>query len=467
MESDHTRDITRYAGTAIKPHAVGTGFNRKNKPLRLFTFLITPVLIWGLFTAPLFSEKGGKARTFIINENWLALSKKLWKEGDPTMKRNVKKMVRDAKSLINMPLLAVTQKNFTAPSGDKHDFVAYGTYYWPNPDTKNGLPMVFRDGQINPDAAGDWRRFIDLAYQAELFAVTYYFTGDEIYAQRAALLLRTWFIDKETRMNPNGNYSKIVIGASDGGYSVAGFGYRFRQIYDAAGILESSAAWTAEDKQSLMTWTKDFINWVETDRFAQIEKSANTNHGTFYDMIIAVQSLYIGDSKKAKERLLYFLNKRLDLQYNRDGSQPIEMKRENNFDYHRVNLMIAFDMAQMAESFTGIDIWNYPTPKAPVLRKAIEFLAPFLSGAQPWPFFKKNTYKISDHLRWPLLRRAAVAYKDRNLDIIASGIPTYNNVPIITLTYPNAVIPVSHRDIFLLKLASWCRLYPYYFNPTW
>ena len=59
--------------------------------------------------------------------------------------------LRDADKLLAEPDPAVTDKGMTPPSGDKHDYISMGRYWWPNPDTEDGLPYVRRDGHSNPD----------------------------------------------------------------------------------------------------------------------------------------------------------------------------------------------------------------------------------------------------------------------------------------------------------------------------
>src|SRR4051812_2303040 len=36
------------------------------------------------------------------------------------------------------------------PGVDPHDYVSLAPYFWPNPDTTDGLPYVRRDGKTNP-----------------------------------------------------------------------------------------------------------------------------------------------------------------------------------------------------------------------------------------------------------------------------------------------------------------------------
>ncbi len=47
---------------------------------------------------------------------------------------------------------SVTQKERVAPGGDKHDYLSFAPYWWPDPKSKDGLPYIRRDGETNPDS---------------------------------------------------------------------------------------------------------------------------------------------------------------------------------------------------------------------------------------------------------------------------------------------------------------------------
>ncbi len=40
----------------------------------------------------------------------------------------------------------VTFDDLIPPSGDKHDYASMGPYWWPDPNTPDGLPYIRRDG---------------------------------------------------------------------------------------------------------------------------------------------------------------------------------------------------------------------------------------------------------------------------------------------------------------------------------
>ena len=57
-----------------------------------------------------------------------------------------------AEATVKMPTYKVTDIKIPRVSGDIHDYASMGPYWWPNPDTPNGLPYVRRDGVGNPEA---------------------------------------------------------------------------------------------------------------------------------------------------------------------------------------------------------------------------------------------------------------------------------------------------------------------------
>lgn len=385
--------------------------------------------------------KGNKARLFLLKSEYLELTKKLWKGGDKLIGSSMKVLIRKADAALKRGPYTVINKKNLPPSGDKHDFFAIMGYCWPNPDTKDGHPWIVRDGYLNPEAAGDWKQFKPMTSDLELLGLAYYFTGNEDYAKHAALLLRTWFVDKATRMNPQAPYSKMAPGFYDQGYAVAGFGKRFRYIYDAAGILERSSYWTAEDRSGLKQWTREFMQWVETSKHGKIEDKRDNNHGTFYDFNMALQALYVEDNQKAQETIKSYIQDRFPRQFNPDGTQDWEMKRANNYDYHRHNLMTVFDIAQLGDHFDNIDVWNHRTAGGASLRSALQFLIPFFTGVKKWPYFAGNKFEVPNRASWRLLRRAALGFKDYSFEKKAEEVPGLNNIFVINLIYPEAAIP--------------------------
>src|SRR5260370_7836542 len=76
---------------------------------------------------------------------------------------------RRAAALLDLEPPTVVRKHTLPPSGDIHDYLSIAPYWWPNPDTADGLPWVQRDGHTNPrsrdipDKHG-WYALLDLGW---------------------------------------------------------------------------------------------------------------------------------------------------------------------------------------------------------------------------------------------------------------------------------------------------------------
>src|ERR1044072_8473380 len=147
-------------------------------------------------------SRAQETKVFSVPSGALAKAKVNANPLEPALKR----LIKDADTALEKKPLSVMDKPKTWPGVDKHDYFSTAPYFWPNPDTTNGLPYIRKDGQRNPDshnAQSDSSRMGKIMNAAQTLAVAYYFTGKEAYAAHAAKLVRVWFLDPATRMNPN------------------------------------------------------------------------------------------------------------------------------------------------------------------------------------------------------------------------------------------------------------------------
>ncbi|BBF82724.1 probable exported protein (plasmid) [Asticcacaulis excentricus] len=92
----------------------------------------------------------------------------------------VAKVIKDADKALTAGPWSVTNKTRTPPSGDKHDYMSLGPYWWPDPAVPGGEPYVRRDGQVNPERATDAfdrTAITRMADAVEALSLAYYFTG--------------------------------------------------------------------------------------------------------------------------------------------------------------------------------------------------------------------------------------------------------------------------------------------------
>ena len=147
------------------------------------------------------AAEAGAPRVFLIDGAELARTRQLIRDGEKTLAPALAELVKRAEAAMASGPFSVINKNVVPPSGDKHDYMSLAPYWWPNPDTDDGLPYVRRDGERNPEIY-DVRNRLDLGEMAaavEGLALAYYFTGEEKYAQRAALLVLASIVDAASR----------------------------------------------------------------------------------------------------------------------------------------------------------------------------------------------------------------------------------------------------------------------------
>jgi hypothetical protein len=317
-------------------------------------------------------------------------------------------LLRDAERALTAGPFSVMDKRRIPPSGDKHDFFSLAPYWWPDPAMPGGLPYIRRDGEVNPESKRDTDDvpFGQMTDAVRTLAAAFHKTRDERFAARAALLLRVWFLDPATRMNPNLDYGQGVPGQNTGRGAGIIATRRLVDIVDAARVLEASTSWTDRDRQGLLAWCATYAAWLQTSKNGREEAAAANNHGTWYEAQLTALLLYTGRRDEARARI-DVARRRLSSQIEPDGRQPRELERTKSWNYSVMNLDGWFTVARLAEE-AGVDLWNFRTSDGRSLRAALDYLVPFASGAR-WP------HPQIAPIEWegvaPLLERAASVWK--------------------------------------------------------
>src|SRR5205807_5225884 len=121
-------------------------------------------------------------------------------------------------------------------------------YFWPDTTKPGGLPYIEHDGQTNPEIEEyDARPLREMSAHVYTLALADYLTGETKYSARAVHLLRVWFLDDATKMNPNLDHAQLVKGVNDGrSYGIIE-SIRLLNVIDAVGILGQSTVWSGDD----------------------------------------------------------------------------------------------------------------------------------------------------------------------------------------------------------------------------
>jgi hypothetical protein len=357
-----------------------------------------------------FNAYSQKPRVFVMDAGHLGMVKnKLKKKDKPTLSI-VDSLKKKADGLLNMKLLSVMDKAFTPVSGNRHDYMSQAPYFWYDSSKPGGKPYTRRDGEHNPEIKKitDRTYIGDLESATRILSLAYYLTGQEKYAVKATALIRHWFLNEETRMNPNLEYAQGIPGITNG----RGIGIiesrTLTGIADAIGLLNGSKAWTKKDDQGVKTWYSLFLNWMLTSKNGKEEHAAKNNHGTWYYMQVIDFALFTGDKQKAKQ-LAIESKKLLDSQLTAAGTFPLELERTNALGYSSFNTLAWMQVANLAEQ-AGVDLWNYQTSKNVTLKKAVDWLMPFALKEEKWNYQQIGNYNSTDF--YPVLMMAYKKYHE-------------------------------------------------------
>ncbi len=326
----------------------------------------------------------------LIYLNWDRLQKVkyLIKNNDPFFIEAYQQLIVQADKEMDKIPNPVTNKTLIPPSGDKHDYISIAPYRWPNPNTADGSPWIVKDGEINPMTRGndtDYIRLTEMFSSIENLSMSYFFTEDLKYAQKIKTILNSWFIDEATKVNPNIKYGQGIPGEVEGRRAGMIEWRRISTVLTAIQILVADGLMENKQLKILDKWLLDYYTWIKTDEMGIENDNGNQNHSTCYDYQMVGLARYLGLDSEAKSRLEAAKTKRIAIQFDPDGKQPLELGRTKSIHYCTMNLKVMTIVAEMGIPL-GVDLWNYSTPDGRSMKKALEFLRPFAEGDAEWTY---------------------------------------------------------------------------------
>ncbi len=330
-------------------------------------------------------------------------------------------LIAQAERALQFAPVAVTQKSFAPPSGDPHDYVSLARYFWRNPDTADGLPYISRDGEVNPEifSIPDHRHFDLLMENVFVLSLAFWFTDDARFAQHATTLMRVWFLDPDTRMNPHLNFAQGIRGVNDG----RGIGIiearELALVVDAMGLLASSADWRERDEQGMREWCAQFLDWLLTSQHGRDESNQKNNHGTFYDALVVALALFVGKDEIARDTIERAMQQRIATQFLPDGRQPLELARTLSWHYSVFNLQAWFRLASLGERI-GLDVWHFQTHEGIGIRCGVDYLVEFANAEWTHPQIAPREYAVFYALLW----QAASKLNEPSYRDVARALPS-------------------------------------------
>jgi hypothetical protein len=313
-------------------------------------------------------------------------------------------------ALTQMPL-TVTNDHAERSAGGKHDFFSEADYFWPDPKNPEG-PYISLDGKTNPaNFVAHRKAMIRFSKVIGALASAYKITKNEKYVKHAVLHLRAWFVDKETFMNPNLQFSQAVKGRYTGrNYGIIDT-IHLLEVAQGMMVLELSGVFDPVIANDIKKWFAAYNKWLTTSEMGLKEKVVKNNHSTCWLIQVASFAKLCGDEALLDACRTRYKTVLLPNQMANNGSFPLELERTKPYGYAIFNLD-AMAIACQILSTPKDNLWDYETADGKSIKKGISFLYPFIKDKNKWTY----PADIMFHEFWPVAQPflifGAVAYSN-------------------------------------------------------
>jgi hypothetical protein len=302
------------------------------------------------------------------------------------------RVLKAADAYLSEKPVTVTASGSPRSKGGPHDYFSEGDYWWPDPKNPGG-PYIRKDGQSNPENFEGHRKAMRrLSVQVPALAAAWKLTKDHKYADHAVAHLRAWFVDPETMMNPNLDYSQAIFGRDNGRATGVIDTLHLVEVAKAVEVLQATGALADKDKAGIVAWFAKYLDWLTTSKFGTEEREAGNNHGTCWAVQAAAFARVTGNPE-----VLAFVRKRfkdvfVPNQMNNTGAFPQELIRTKPYGYSLFNLDAMTAVAELA-STPEDDLWKFERAEdGRGLRVAVAWMYPYIKD--------KTTWRLPPDVQW-------------------------------------------------------------------
>lgn len=329
-------------------------------------------------------------------------------------KRMKRELIDLAQNAMNQEPLSVTFHKSPAASGDIHDYFSEGTYWWPDSQDPVG-PYIRRDGHHNPDVFKHHLNDMgELCRTVFVLSCAGVYLEDKKYFEKAIELIKVWFINDETKMNPNLNHAQAIRGHCDG----RGIGIidtvRLISLVYGVNLIEETGLYNKEIN-ALKDWFREYTHWLNTSANGLEEKNYFNNHSNWWNTQVATYCAFTGNEELLKECFRKYKTDILVNQVDTEGKFVDEITRTLSYTYTIYNTEACALLCEIAY-YKGIDLWNYTAENSNSLKNCINFFKPFYKNAMLWEYEQLNFIRCcGEKLPFKL---AAIRYGDKELESI-------------------------------------------------
>jgi hypothetical protein len=277
----------------------------------------------------------------------------------------------------------VTAERPNVPDLDPHEYYSEAAYYWPNPDNPGG-PYIRKDGQSNPARYRANRLALAAMSDAVFTLGTAAFLLDNpAYGQRAAAVIRAWFLNPKTRMNPGLDYAQSVPGVNNGRGAGVIDGRPLLRAIQGMEFLAQTGSWDPKDQAAVRKWFEEYLHWLTESKNATDEKKSGDNHASWWTAQVAAVASFVEDAKTQQTAFNYYRDRILARQIRANGSAPREEVRAGSLALSAFNLEAYTAICRMAQ-VRGEDLWSVRARNGATIGTVIDYLSPFLEDPKKW-----------------------------------------------------------------------------------
>jgi hypothetical protein len=266
---------------------------------------------------------------------------------------------------------------------DPHDYYSEAPYWWPDPANPSGL-YLRRDGEINPDRFTANKAALNSMCDAVFsLGAAAFWLDDARYAQRAARVVHTWFINPKTRMNPSLEHAQAVPHADAGRAAGILDGRVLVRAIQGMEFLAQTGAWDPKDQAAVRKWFEEYLDWLTHSKNGIGERRSGNNHASWWTAQVAAVATFVEDHAAQQMAFNYYRDRIFPRQIRSDGSAPREEVRTRSLSYSAFNLE-AYTMLCRIAQVHGADLWAVHARNGATIETVIDYLEPYLADPHKW-----------------------------------------------------------------------------------
>ena len=250
------------------------------------------------------------------------------------------------------PVMTINMFSSDRSPGTENDYYSEARTWWPKPDDPTSA-YIIREGENNPDAFIKHQELLGRMNKiVSGLTSAYLVTGRKDYAHKAIEHIRSWFIDPETRMNPDFSYAQAIpyrntersVGLMDALPLV--------EVIRSMDVLKDM--FSEKELFEINRWMDDYDEYLEFGDNMEYRMQRKDNVALAWLTQMAAVSTFRNDPEKIGMCRYYF--KEHTLPYLNDANSNYYIKAMNR--QYLYNIFIASDMLAHAVELISDETYN-------------------------------------------------------------------------------------------------------------